>query len=270
MGRMDGKVAVITGGGGGQGRAHAVTLAAEGADIAILDAPRDIATIEYAMSTRDDMAETVALVEKLGRRCLAVEADIRDTAAVTRAAAQTMAEFGRVDALISSAGVMGAADSTWELTDEQWQDMLDINVTGGFKVARAFVPHMIAGGRGGAITFTGSVGGLRAVAGCTHYNVAKYGLIALMRTLTWELAPERIRVNVVHPTGVNTEMSNNPWFIDWMGEHERLTEPMRGNLMPVEVIEPEDVSKAILYLVSDDGRYVTGTEMRVDAGFMLK
>lgn len=270
MGRMDGKVAVITGGGRGQGRSHAVTLAAEGADIAIIDAPRRIGTIGYAMSSRDDMEETVALVEKYDRRCLAVEADIRDTDALARAAEATMTEFGRVDALISNAGVMGAADTTWELTDEQWQDMLDINVTGGFKFVRAFVPHMIAGKRGGAITFTGSTGGLRAVAGCTHYDVAKYGLIALMRALTWELAPEMIRVNVIHPTGVNTDMSNNQWFIDWMQSHERLTEPMRGNLMPVDVIQPEDVSKAVLYLVSDDGRYVTGTEMRVDAGFMLK
>ncbi|MDT7710937.1 MAG: hypothetical protein QOG20_6544 [Pseudonocardiales bacterium] len=270
MGRMDGRVAVITGGGRGQGRSHAVTLASEGADVVILDAPGDIATIDYAMSTADDMAETVALVEKHDRRCLAIEADIRDTAAVNAAAEQTMAEFGRVDALISNAGVMGAADSTWQLTDEQWQDMLDVNVTGGWKVCRAFIPHMIAGKRGGAITLTGSTGGLRSVAGCTHYNVAKHGLIALMRTLAWELAPEMIRVNVVHPTGVNTDMSNNPWFVEWMGTHERLTGPMRGNLMPVDVVQPEDVSKMIAFLVSDDARYVTGTEVRVDAGFMLK
>ena len=145
-----------------------------------------------------------------------------------------------------------------------------VNVTGVWKVCRAIVPHMIAGKRGGAITITGSTGGLRSVAGCTHYNVAKHGCIALMHTLAWELAPEMIRVNVVHPTGVNTEMSNNQWFVDWINTHERLAGPMRGNLMPVDVVQPEDVSKMIAFLVSDDARYVTGTEVRVDAGFMLK
>ncbi|OZM77887.1 mycofactocin-coupled SDR family oxidoreductase [Pseudonocardia sp. MH-G8] len=270
MGRLDGKVAVITGGGRGQGRAHAVTLAAEGADIVICDAPGDIATIEYGMATAEDMQETVRLVEKAGRRCVAVEADVRDTADMARLAERTMDELGRVDALVCNAGVMSAADSTWELTDDQWRDMLDVNVTGVWKVCRAIVPHMIAGKRGGAITITGSTGGLRSVAGCTHYNVAKHGCIALMRTLAWELAPEMIRVNVVHPTGVNTEMSNNEWFAQWIQEHDRLAGPMRGNLMPVDVVQPEDVSKMIAFLVSDDARYVTGTEVRVDAGFMLK
>ena len=270
MGRLIGKVAVVTGAARGQGRSHAVTLASEGADIVVCDVPGDIKTIEYAMGSADELAETVRLVEEQDRRCLAVEADLRDTARVQTVADRAMAEFGRIDVLVCNAGVMSAADSTWRLTDEQWTDMLEVNLTAVWKVCRAVVPHIIAGGRGGAITITGSTGGLRAVAGCTHYNAAKYGCIALMKTLAWELAPANIRVNVVHPTGVNTEMSNNEWFGKWLDEHDKLAEPMRGNRMPVDVVQPEDVSKMVAFLVSDDARYVTGTETRVDAGFMIK
>lgn len=270
MQRLENKVAVITGGARGQGRSHAITLAAEGADIVICDVPRDIATVEYQLGTPEDLRETVRLVEEQGRRCVAVQADVRDNDQVQAVVDRCMNEFGRVDILLANAGVMSAADSTWSLTDSQWQDMLDVNLTGAFKVCRAVVPHMIEGGRGGAIVITGSTGGLRAVAGCTHYNAAKYGCIALMKTLAWELAPQFVRVNVVHPTGVDTDMSNNPWFVKWLEEHEDLAWPMRGNRMPVDVVTPSDVSNTIAWLVSDDARYVTGQEIRVDAGFMLK
>lgn len=270
MGRLTGKVAVVTGAARGQGRSHAVTLASEGADVVVCDVPGEIKTVEYAMGSAEELAETVRLVERHDRRCLAVRADLRDTAAVRTVADRAMAEFGRIDTLVCNAGVMSAADSTWELTDDQWADMLDVNLTAVWKVCRAVVPHIIAGGRGGAVTITGSTGGLRAVAGCTHYNAAKWGCIALMKTLAWELAPEGIRVNVVHPTGVNTEMSNNEWFGRWLTEHDALAEPMRGNRMPTDVVQPEDVSKLIAFLVSDDARFITGVEHRVDAGFMLK
>jgi SDR family mycofactocin-dependent oxidoreductase len=270
MGRLTGKVAVITGGARGQGRSHAVTLAAEGADVVVCDVPGDIKTIEYPMAGTEDLAETVRLVEAEDRRCVPVEGDLRDTAVARAVAEQAMAEFGRIDILVCNAGVMSASDNTWELTDDQWTDMIDVNLTATWKICRSVVPHIIAGGRGGAITITGSVGGLRSVAGCTHYDAAKYGCIALMRALAWELAPHNIRVNVVHPTGVNTDMSNNEWFGRWLNEHEDLAEPMRGNRMPVDVIQPEDVSKLIAFLVSDDARYITGVEHRVDAGFMIK
>lgn len=270
MDRMTGKVALVTGAARGQGRAHAVTLAAEGADVVAVDVPGEIGTAQYPMGSADDLAETVRLVQAHGRRALAVRADLRDTAAVEAMAQQAMTEFGRIDALVCNAGFMSAAENTWSLTDDQWADMLDVNLTSVWKTTRAVVPHMIAAGNGGAITITGSTGGLRAVAGCTHYNAAKYGCIALMKTLAWELAPDNIRVNVVHPTGVNTDMSNNDWFVRWLGEHEDLAEPMRGNRMPAEVVQPEDVSKMVAFLVSDDARYVTGVEHRVDAGFMIK
>lgn len=269
--RMDGRVAVVTGAARGQGRAHAVRLAEAGADVVVADVPGDIATVAYPMGTHDELAETVRLVEKQGRRAVAVEGDLRDTATATRLADTARREFGRVDALVPSAGVLSVADSTWDLTDDQWDDMLATNVTSVWKTCRAVVPLMIDAGNGGAIVLTGSVGGLRSVAGCTHYNVAKFGVIALMRTLAWELAPHHIRVNVVHPTGVNTMMGDNPAFREWAGEHPELLEPMRGNLLPgVDLVEPDDVAALVAFLVSDDARYITGVEHRVDAGFMLK
>jgi SDR family mycofactocin-dependent oxidoreductase len=270
MARLDGKVAVVSGGARGQGRAHAVTLASEGADIVICDVPGEFSTVHYNLGTEEDMQETVRLVEAQGQRCLAVPADVRNSAQVQTVADRAMETFGRVDILVCNAGIMTASDSTWEMSDEVWDEMLAVNLTGAWKMCRAMVPHILAGDDGGAIVLTGSTGGLRAVAGCTHYNAAKWGCIAVMRTLAWELAPKMIRVNVVHPTGVNTEMSNNEWFGKWLDEHEDLAWPMRGNRMPVDVIQPEDVSKTIAWLVSDDAKYVTGTEIRVDAGFMLK
>ncbi|GAA4852491.1 mycofactocin-coupled SDR family oxidoreductase [Actinomycetospora corticicola] len=269
--RMDGRVAVVTGAARGQGRAHAVRLAKAGADVVVADVPGDIATVDYPMGTHDELAETVRLVEKQGRRAVAVEGDLRDTDTATRLADTARREFGRVDTLVPSAGVLSVADSTWDLTDDQWDDMLATNLTAVWKTCRAVVPVMIEAGNGGAVVLTGSVGGLRSVAGCTHYNVAKFGVIALMRTLAWELAPHHIRVNVVHPTGVNTMMGDNPAFRQWAEEHPDLLEPMRGNLLPgVDLVEPEDVAALVAFLVSDDARYITGVEHRVDAGFMLK
>ena len=269
--RMDGRVAVITGAARGQGRAHALRLASAGADVVVADVPGDIATVDYPMGTSEELAETVRLVENLGRRAVAVEGDLRETATAASLADTARTEFGRVDALVPSAGVLSVADSTWELTDDQWDDMIATNITSVWKTCRAIVPIMIEAGNGGAIVLTGSVGGLRSVAGCTHYNVAKFGVIALMRTLAWELAAHHIRVNVIHPTGVNTVMGDNPAFRQWAEQHPDLLEPMRGNLLPgVDLVEPDDVAALAAFLVSDDARYITGVEHRVDAGFMLK
>jgi SDR family mycofactocin-dependent oxidoreductase len=270
MGQLDGKVAVITGGGRGQGRSHAIRLAEEGADIVVCDITEQVGSVPFATGRPGDLEETVAAVEKLDRRCVALQADVRSTADMNRLADTAMKEFGRIDILLANAGILSLSDNTWELDDETWDDMIDINLTGVFKACRAVVPHIRAGGRGGSIVITSSIAGLRGVAGCTHYTAAKHGIVGLMRTLARELAPESIRVNTLHPTGVDSPMSNNDFFPKWLDEHKELGDAMRFNLMPVDAMPMRDVSDVVAFLVSDAGKWVTGTTMQVDAGFMLK
>src|SRR4051794_4792357 len=270
MGKLDGKVAVITGGGRGQGRSHAVRLAQEGADVVICDITTQVGSVPFATGRPGDLEQTVADVEKLDRRCVAVEADVRSTADMERLAGTAMAEFGRIDFLLANAGILSLSDSTWELTDEQWDDMIDINLTGVFKACRAVVPHIRAGGNGGSIIITSSIAGLRGVAGCTHYTAAKHGIVGLMRTLARELAPEMIRVNTIHPTGVDSPMSNNDYFPQWLDEHKELGNAMRFNLMPVDAMPMGDVSAVVAFLCSDEAKWITGSTVQIDAGFMLK
>ncbi|GAA1841534.1 mycofactocin-coupled SDR family oxidoreductase [Pseudonocardia alni] len=270
MGQLDGKVAVITGGGRGQGRSHAIRLAQEGADIVVCDITQQVATVPFPTGRPGDLDETVAAVEKLDRRCVAIEADVRKTADMERLADTAMSEFGRIDIHLANAGILSLSENTWELTDEAWDDMIDINLTGVFKSCRAVVPHIRAGGNGGTILITSSIAGLRAVAGCTHYTAAKHGIVGLMRTLARELAPESIRVNTIHPTGVGSPMSNNDYFPQWLTEHEELGNAMRFNLMPVDALPERDVSDVVAFLCSDAGKWITGTTVPIDAGFMLK
>ncbi|WP_214370698.1 mycofactocin-coupled SDR family oxidoreductase [Pseudonocardia sp. H11422] len=270
MGKLDGKVAVITGGGRGQGRAHAVRLAQEGADIVVCDITEQVASVPFATGRAGDLEQTVAEVEKLDRRCVAIEADVRSTADMQRLADTAMSEFGRIDFLLANAGILSLSDTTWDLTDEQWDDMIDINLTGVFKACRAVVPHIRAGGNGGSIVITSSIAGLKGVAGCTHYTAAKHGIVGLMRTLARELAPERIRVNTLHPTGVDSPMSNNDFFPGWLDENKELGDAMRGNLMPVDAMPMGDVSDVVAFLCSDESKWITGVTLPVDAGFLLK
>ncbi len=270
MGKLDGKVAVITGGARGQGRMHAVRLAEEGADIVICDLAAPIASVPYPLAEPSDLGETVKLVEERDRRCVDVVADVRDTTQMREVADAAMAQFGRIDILLANAGILSLSESTWELTDEQWDDMIDVNLTGVFKACRAVVPHMLAADNGGSIVITSSIAGLKGVAGCTHYTAAKHGIVGLMRTLARELAPRSIRVNTVHPTGVDSPMSNNEFFGTWLEEHQELGDAMRGNMMPVDSIPMEDVSAVIAWLVSDEAKWITGAALPVDAGFMLK
>jgi SDR family mycofactocin-dependent oxidoreductase len=270
MGQLDGKVAVITGGGRGQGRSHAVRLAADGADVVVCDITEQIASVPFVTGRPGDLEETEAQVRKTGRQCLTVEADVRKTADMTRLADAAMDEFGRIDFLLANAGILSLSDNTWELTDEQWDDMIDINLTGVFKACRAVVPHMRAGGNGGSIVITSSIAGLKGVAGCTHYTAAKHGIVGLMRTLARELAPESIRVNTIHPTGVDSPMSNNDFFPGWLDEHKELGDAMRFNLMPVDAMPMCDVSEVVAFLCSDSSKWITGVALPVDAGFLLK
>jgi SDR family mycofactocin-dependent oxidoreductase len=270
MGQLDGKVAVITGGGRGQGRSHAVRLAEEGADIVVCDIVEQVASVPFPTGRPGDLEETVALVEKAGGRCVPVVADVRSTADMSTLADTAVREFGRIDILLANAGILSLSDTTWDLTDEAWDDMIDINLTGVFKACRAVVPHIRGGGRGGSIVITSSIAGLRAVAGCTHYTAAKHGIVGLMRTLARELAPESIRVNTIHPTGVASPMSSNDYFPQWLTEHEELGNAMRFNLMPVDAMPERDVSDVVAFLVSDAAKWITGSTVPIDAGFMLK
>ncbi|MGP4056402.1 mycofactocin-coupled SDR family oxidoreductase [Mycobacterium sp. 4D054] len=275
MGSLDGKVAFITGVARGQGRSHALRLAADGADIIGIDICADIASNGYPMASREELDETVALVEAQGGKMLGSVADVRDFHAVRTALDAGVEHFGRLDIVCANAGIaaMGFRQLTIEEELEMWTDVVDVNLVGAFHTARAAMPHLIDGGRGGCIVFTSSTAGLRGFGGIQGgglgYAASKHGIVGLMRTLANALAPHSIRVNTVHPTAVNTMMANNPAMTAFL-EHYPDGGPHLQNPMPVSLIEPEDVSAAISYLVSDAGRYVTGVTFPVDAGFCNK
>jgi (+)-trans-carveol dehydrogenase len=275
MSKLAGKVVFVTGAARGQGRSHAIRLAREGADVIGVDVCRTIPTAPGPGPSPQDLADTVAAVEAEGRRMLSAEIDVRDLDALTDFVAKSVAELGRLDIVLANAGIAGT-DSTLEMSEDVWQTMIDINLTGVWKTLKASVPHIIAGGRGGAVVITSSLAALTANEHTAHYSAAKSGLISLMRVLAKELAPERIRVNTLHPTTVGTEMILN----ETTYRHFRpdLANPGRAdfeeaartlNRMPIPYVEVEDISNAVVYLVSDDGRYVTGSQHVIDAGGSL-
>jgi SDR family mycofactocin-dependent oxidoreductase len=275
---MDGKVAFITGAARGQGRSHAVRLAEEGADIVAVDICADIDTVTpfYPLATEEELAETVRAVEALDRRIVARRADVRDLDALQAAFDEGLAELGRIDAVVANAGI-ASYGRAWELTAEQWRDMIDVNLTGVFHTAKVAIPAMIDAGRGGSILFTSSIGGLKGIQHVAHYVAAKHGIVGLMRTLANELAPYSIRVNTIHPTNVDTIMIQNPgtWGMFAPGDPEPTVEKaMPGfrslNGLPVPWVEPRDISNAVLFLASDEARYVTGVTFPVDAGAYVK
>jgi len=277
-GRMEGKVAFITGAARGQGRSHAVRLAEEGADIIAVDICADIDTVTpyYRLATAEELAETVRAVEALDRRIVARRADVRDLDALQAAFDEGVAELGRVDTVVANAGI-ATYGRAWELTAEQWRDMIDVNLTGVFHTAKVAIPTMIDAGRGGSILFTSSIGGLKGVQHVAHYVTAKHGIVGLMRTLANELAPYSIRVNTIHPTNVDTIMIQNPgtWGMFSPGDPEPTVEKampgfMSLNALPVPWVEPRDISNAVLFLASDEARYVTGVTFPVDAGAHVK
>jgi SDR family mycofactocin-dependent oxidoreductase len=275
MGLLDGKVAFITGAARGQGRSHAITLAREGADIIAVDLCQQASTVPYPMATPDDLAETVKEVEALDRRIIAAQADIRDLARLTEVVDQGVAELGRLDIVLANAGISTPAP-TLEMDELVWNEMIDINLTGQWKTIRASVPHIIAGGRGGAVVITSSLAAMYTNENTAHYAAAKAGLVMLMKTLAKELAPQSIRVNTVHPTTVATGMIlNEPTYKLFRPDLEHPTREdfevaaRTLNKLPVAALEPADISNAILYLVSDAGRYVTGITHVVDAGGQL-
>jgi (+)-trans-carveol dehydrogenase len=277
MARLTGKVAFITGAARGQGRSHAVRLAEEGADIIAIDICEDVPGIPYAGATEADLAETVKQVEALDRRIVAAKADVRDYAGLKAVVDEGVAQLGRLDIVSANAGIGPAPVRSWEIDESTWQTMLDTNLTGVWHTTKVAIPHLIAGERGGSIILTSSAAGLKGFQNIAHYVAAKHGLTGLMRSLALELAPYSIRVNTVHPTQVDTPMIQNE--STWRLFRPDLEQPTQAdfaaasqtlNTLPIPWVEPVDISNAVLFLASDEGRYVTGVTLPVDAGSIIK
>jgi SDR family mycofactocin-dependent oxidoreductase len=271
-GQLESKVAFITGIARGQGRSHAVRLAQEGAAIIGLDICKQIDSVFYPMPTRADLEETERLVEKAGGRIHAEVADVRDLEAMQAVYRAGVAEFGDVDVAIANAGIMPVIEQG---SDRQaWHDAIDTMLTGAWHVLETVVPRMIRRGQGGSIVITSSSAGLSSLGvntfpGSAGYNAAKHGVVGLMRLYAGQLGKHNIRVNTVHPTGVDTPMSNSEEFTRFAIANP---DAVKGfyNALPVALIDSVDISNAILYLVSDAGRYVTGTTLTVDAGYLVR
>ena len=276
-GRVEGKVAFITGAARGQGRAHAVRLAEEGADIIAVDICKQVDTVPIPMSTPADLDETVAQVKALGRRIIATQTDVRDYDALKTAVDDGVTQLGRLDIVVANAGLAADGAPIEKMDAALWRDSIDVNLTGVFHTAKASIPHIIEGGRGGAIILTSSVGGLKAHPHVGNYVSAKHGVVGLMRTLAVELAQHSIRVNSVHPTQVSTPMLlNDTTYRMFRPDLENPTQEDMApisqmmNALPVPWVEAEDIANAVLFLVSDEARYITGVPLPVDAGSMLK
>lgn len=272
MGKLDGRVALITGAARGQGRAHAARLAEDGADIIGVDICEQIGTVTYPMSTRADLAETVASVEKLGRRMASFVVDVRDADALKSAVADGVGALGRLDIVLANAGIMfqGLGEGR---DHEAFRDAIDVMLVGVWNTIQAALPTLERQGQGGVIVITSSVNGLKGMVAGTNggnfgYAAAKHGAVGLMRMYANYLAPQNIRVNTVHPTGVDTPMLAG--FHESAAAADPALAAGLGNPMPVALIEACDVSNAIAWLVSDDARYVTGVTLPIDAGMVNK
>jgi (+)-trans-carveol dehydrogenase len=275
-GRVEGKVAFVTGAARGQGRSHAVRLAQEGADIIAVDIGKQIDSVPMPMATPDDLNETVRQVEELDRRIVATQTDVRDYAGLKRALDDGVAQLGRLDIVAANAGIASFGPAE-ELSEEAWQDMIDVNLTGVWHTCKAAIPHLKAGGHGGSIILTSSAAGLKGYANVSHYVSAKHGVVGLMRTLAQELAPHMIRVNSIHPTQVDTPMiMNETAFRLFLPDREHPTvedfAPVSQmmNALPIPWVDPVDISNAVLFLASDEARYITGVPLPVDAGALIK
>jgi SDR family mycofactocin-dependent oxidoreductase len=267
-GRVAGKVAFITGAGRGQGRSHAIRLAEEGADIIAVDIGRDYDTVGYPMATAADLAETVKAVEALDRRIVATQADVRDAAALKTAVDDGVAQLGHLDIVSANAGICTV--QPWdEVTPAVWQDTLDTNLTGVWNTMVVSAPHLIAAG-GVSIICTSSTAGIKGLPYLAPYVAAKHGVVGIAKTMANELARHHIRVNTVHPTGVDTPMGTGLGGLEPLLTRDPSLGPIFMNTLPVEIVDPRDISNAVLFLASDEARYVTGLEFTVDAGNTIR
>lgn len=267
MGQVEGKVALITGGARGQGRAHAVRLAAEGADVVICDLAAQIDSVPYPMSSPAELEETAALVQATGRRCVAMQADVRELADMQGVVDRAVAELGKVDILVANAGIATNAPIA-SMPEQMWRDMIDVNLTGVFHTFRAVVPHMVERG-GGRIVATSSIVARMGAANSGHYAAAKWGVLGLVKSLSLEVFEHGITVNAVLPAGVNTAMIQNP--ATYKIFRPDLAEPTKDDVMPLweqggGLIEPEEVAQVVLFLVSDDGRHLNGETVTMSGG----
>ncbi|MGW6336728.1 mycofactocin-coupled SDR family oxidoreductase [Nocardia rhamnosiphila] len=277
MSGLEGKVAFITGAAHGQGRSHAVRLAQEGVDVIAVDACEQLPLVPYDLGTKEELDETVELVQQAGRRAIGLVADVRDGAAITAAVEASEKHFGHIDIVLANAGINLDGAASHEITDEAWNLMLDINLTGVWHTARSAVPALLRAGSGGSIIMTSSAAGLRPYAGIAHYTAAKAGVVALMKSMALELAPQNIRVNCITPTSVETPMIMNEALMrNFVPEKPAPTVEEfadRAQLMhalPIPWIQSIDVSNAVVWLVSDEARYVTGIALPIDAGVLIK
>lgn len=275
-GRVAGKVALITGAARGQGRSHAVRLAEEGADIIAVDIAAQVDSVPYKLASPSDLDETARQVEALGRRIVTRVVDVRDGEALTAAVNAGVAELGRLDIVSANAGILSIGPS-FELSEQTWSEMIDINLSGVWRTTKAAIPHMIAAGKGGSIILTSSIAGLIAQPGLAHYVSAKHGVVGLMKTLALELGPLGIRVNSLHPTNVDTDMiQNEPTYRVFLPDdpnptREKFAVPAAEmTALGIPWIESIDVTNALLFLASDEARYITGVALPVDAGASIK
>ncbi len=270
MGRVDKKVAFITGAARGQGRSHAVRLAEEGADIIAVDIASQIASVPYPMATPEDLEETGRLVEKTGRRCVTFQVDVRDIHALATAADEGADQLGGVDIVIANAGILpfGPDNGSLERAETAWTDAIGVMLTGVYNTVRVTQQRLIDQARGGSVVIISSTAGLKGAfgeaGGIAGYTAAKHGVVGLMRGYAKLLGPHNVRVNTIHPTAVATPMIINDAFSAFRGDDESLTRVPR--VLPVDMIQPDDVSDAVLWLVSDDAKYVSGIILPVDAG----
>jgi (+)-trans-carveol dehydrogenase len=277
-GRVEGKVAFITGAARGQGRSHAVRLAQEGADIIAVDICGPIDTVNVIPpSTPEDLAETADLVKGFDRRIVTAEVDVREYDALKAAVDSGVEQLGRLDIIVANAGIGNGGNTLDKTSEEDWTAMIDINLGGVWKTVKAGVPHILSGGRGGSIILTSSVGGLKAYPHTGHYVAAKHGVVGLMRTFAVELGQHNIRVNSVHPTNVNTPLFMNEGTMKLFrpdlenpGPQDLLPIGQLMHVLPVGWVEPVDISNAVLFLASDEARFITGVTLPIDAGSCLK